>query len=80
MKFKVGDRVKMISQYPKYGLGNIFPGDVGTITYIYNAGDIVIDFQDQPNWLGVESELALAKTEPLKEEYKMTDLSESSNV
>jgi hypothetical protein len=56
MKFKVGDRVEMISARPAYGFGDVVRGDIGTIIYIERNGDIYADFENHDQWIGIESD------------------------
>lgn len=60
VKFKVGDKVKLISDNPKYGLGDIEKGDIGTVKSIYDD-ELVIDFLKQDDWRGVEEEFELVE-------------------
>lgn len=48
-EFKVGDRVRMISEDPAFGAGEVEVGDVGVV--VSTVDEIRVDFPDQKHWL-----------------------------
>jgi hypothetical protein len=77
-KFKVGDRVELISKKPKWGFGYARTGSVGVVCDVYTESsfDLKINFPKHKGWLGMASEFALASatksTEKPKEPKTMT--------
>jgi hypothetical protein len=47
--FKIGDRVRMISEEPAYGAGEVKVGDIGMIVRT-SGDDFVVDFPNQDDW------------------------------
>lgn len=47
--FKIGDRVRMISEDPAYGAGEVKVGDIGVIVRT-SGDDFVVDFPNQDDW------------------------------
>jgi hypothetical protein len=56
--FKEGDKVRMISTKPSYGMGEIKTGDIGTVRRVSDRV-ITVDFPKQSYWNGVASEFEL---------------------
>lgn len=67
IKFKVGDRVKLVSNDPKHGLGmHVKTGDIGIVSEAHDLGACVelhVDFHDRKRWAGMESEFVMARKE-----------------
>src|SRR5690625_4469749 len=64
---KAGDKVRLISDNPKYGFGLARVGDVGEVRRI-NGDDLVVDFPNHTHWNGVEADLELVgEAQPTKE-------------
>jgi hypothetical protein len=58
--FKAGDRVKVVEQNPRYGLGSIVPHrSVGTIRGFDEDNDVIIDFECKRGWVGHLSEIEI---------------------
>jgi hypothetical protein len=57
-RFKVGDRVRLVSDDPHYGKGEVRVGDIGRVTNVggpdseYDQDDLVIEFEQDEDWLG----------------------------
>lgn len=69
MKFKVGDKVKLVvknGNEPRYGWGNVKPGDEGVIAQIQSDGDLIVEFEQQSYWSGVEKEFVLVTKHSVK--------------
>jgi hypothetical protein len=61
-EFQVGDRVRMISEDPSYGMGELEVGDIGVITKIGGTGyvdkdDFEVDFPNQKEWLCTSNDI-----------------------
>ena len=66
-KFKVGDKVKMISNRPTHGFGGVKVGDVGEIVKVYSPLLIKVDFPSQEYWAASSDDLEfVAFEEPVK--------------
>jgi small-conductance mechanosensitive channel len=60
--FKVGDRVRVKASVttPKYKWGTVNHASIGTVVSVSSNGkDIKVDFEQQANWTGLESEMEL---------------------
>lgn len=60
--FKVGDRVRVKASVttPKYKWGTVNHASVGTVVSVSSNGkDVKVDFEQQANWTGLESEMEL---------------------
>lgn len=69
--FKVGDKVRVITDNPYYGWGNVSKGDVGTIIAI--DGDVIrVNFPGQSRWNGRADEFELVKEEEVR--FKVGDI------
>src|SRR5690625_3715704 len=64
---KAGDKVRLISDNPKYGFGLVRVGDVGEVRRI-NGGVIVVDFPNHTHWNGVISDIEPVGVEEVSEE------------
>src|SRR5690625_4832949 len=62
---KAGDKVRLISDNPKYGFGLVRVGDVGEVRRI-NGDDLVVDFPNHTHWNGVISDIELVEVESPK--------------
>ena len=57
-RYKVGDRVRLVSDDPHYGKGEVRVGDIGRVISVggpdseYDQDDLVIDFERDDDWLG----------------------------
>lgn len=60
--FKVGDKVRMISESPAHGLGDVSVGDVGKIIYVWDVG-IWVDFPKHKGWLANSKDLEVVTPE-----------------
>jgi hypothetical protein len=49
-KFKIGDKVRVLSQ--SHGWGAVKAGDIGVIEKIYDDGDLSVDFPTHYSWTG----------------------------
>ena len=62
-EFKVGDRVRAISE--SFGWGTVKKGDIGTIIQITSHRDIRVDFPKDKGWRAHEKDLELVEeTDP----------------
>ena len=61
MKLRVGDKVKLNKNVEKFTYGRDLVGydEIGKITRFDRCGDIIVDFQTQHGWKGLEEELVL---------------------
>lgn len=62
--FEVGDKVRMIADDPKHGLGDVKVGDVGVIKDIAEDGEFIVDFPEQDKWYGYAKEFELVEAAP----------------
>lgn len=60
--FKVGDKVKVVTDNPKCGWGRVTKGDVGTITKV-DGKSIKVEFPLQKHWSGFADEFELVVEE-----------------
>lgn len=69
--FKVGDKVRVITDKPYFGWGNVSKGDVGTIIAI--DGDVIrVNFPRQSRWNGLADEFELVKEAEVR--FKVGDI------
>lgn len=83
-KFKVGDKVKMISTKPTYGFSTIKTGDVGIVKRVYKD-ELAVRFTNHPDWTGLSSEFELyvepvAPVKPAQEVEKFTILEDKTST
>jgi hypothetical protein len=58
MAFKIGDRVRLVNEDPHYGRGCVEVGDIGRVIAVggpdsgYDQDDLVIEFDQDDDWLG----------------------------
>lgn len=80
-KFKVGDKVKLISTNPKHGFGSVKTGDTGKIVRI-EINDIYVDFKIGYNWHGLAEEFELVEELPVevKEEIKVEEFTKGDKI
>src|SRR5690625_3725589 len=64
---KAGDKVRLISDNPKYGFGLARVGDVGEVRRI-NGDVIVVDFPNHTHWNGIISDIEPVGVEEVSEE------------
>lgn len=60
--FKAGDKVRLIvdaDDEPKFGWGEVSPGDEGVISHIDSDGDLIVNFPAQYGWIADSKELVL---------------------
>ena len=61
-KFKVGDKVKMISRHPRYGRGEVSFGEVGEVGEVgedSEDGSYWVDFPSQSEWRAGKDDIEL---------------------
>lgn len=77
-EFKVGDRVRMISESPRYGRGEVRVGDIGVITSIpINHVKYKIKFERQHNWSGGACDIEHEFPEVVQENIPQVSLDEA---
>jgi hypothetical protein len=70
MAFKVGDKVRVICDDPRYGWGKVRKGDVGVVAVVAPdvvavvAPDLAVDFPAQALWSASQGELELVEELP----------------
>lgn len=74
-EFKVGDRVMLATEEPEYGRGEVDMFEVGTVRRLgpgsyADAGDIIVEFPTDYEWIGVASDLRHAPSN-LCEEFDL---------
>lgn len=60
--FKVGDKVRVKTSVttPKYKWGTVNHNSIGVVISVSSNGkDVKVDFKQQANWTGLESEMEL---------------------
>src|SRR5690625_2049501 len=62
---KAGDKVRLISDNPKYGFGLVRVGVVGEVRRI-NGDDLVVDFPNHTHWNGIISDIEPVESESPK--------------
>jgi hypothetical protein len=66
-KFTVGQRVRVITDRPRFGWGEVSKGDIGVVRREPDGdGDLKVDFPSQPNWTARVGEL-----EPVEESLEV---------
>lgn len=77
-EFKVGDRVRMIAESPRYGRGEVRVGDIGVITSIpNNLVKYKIKFERQDNWSGAACDIEHEFPEVAQENIPQVSLDEA---
>ena len=73
-KFKVGDKVRMVSDRPLFGKGVVNVGDVGIVQEVRDSyPDYIVHFPRQSSWSAEEKDLELVE-EPEKPETTFEDV------
>ena len=68
MKFKKGDRVKLIADDPQYEFGpNVRQYDIGVVNSYRSGGHIFVDFPNHDHWHGLDDKFELAEAEEKEE-------------
>lgn len=76
-EFKVGDRVRMIAESPRYGRGEVRVGDIGVITSNPNNQKFKIKFERQDNWSGAACDIEHEFPEVAQENIPEVSLDEA---
>lgn len=73
MKFKVGDKVRVINQ--THGWGQVKKGNIGEVISIKYHDVYIVEFPNQPDWHGSEKcfELVETKENPNPTKHKFKD-------
>ncbi|MCB9020160.1 MAG: hypothetical protein H6546_07510 [Chitinophagales bacterium] len=58
---KVGDEVKVRTEFPEFGWGSVSPDEVGVVVEMFNINEgnvsVFVDFPNHPGWEGYIDEL-----------------------
>ena len=77
-KFKVGDKVKMISNRPTHGFGGVKVGDVGVLTEVHN-NYCLVKFPNQETWTADYQDIKLDPDEVFENKHIIHYRKQSDN-